>query len=318
MPSRKAPGHPRTLSYVERTGYAVRLNSGVVPSKRVRILLLATALATFLQAAPAELRNAEELYQKTRYREALQAAQPLLDWNADALLLAGRAAYGLGDYRKATEFLEKLVQRDPSSSTGRHWLGRAFGRRAETSSPLSAPRYASKARQNFEKAVELNAGNGEALNDLFEYYLQAPGFLGGGLDKAQLLLPKIKAVDAAEYELAQAKLQEARKDFQKAERHLRRAAELAPKSVGRLLDVARFLARHGRFTDSVTCLRDAAKLSPKHPQVLFHTAQTYIEANQNLPAARALLQEYLQLPLNPDLPPREDAEKLLKHATGGH
>ena len=280
----------------------------------MRIRLLGTALAVILAATPAELRIAEELYQKTRYREALQAAQLLADQNSDALLLAGRAAYGLGDYRKATEFLEKLVQRDPSSSSGHHWLGRAFGRRAETGFPLSAPGHASKARQNFERAVQLNPANGEALNDLFEYYLQAPGFLGGGLDKAQALLPKIKNVDAAEYEFAQAKLQEARKDFPKAEHHLRRAAELAPKSVGRVLDVARFLARHGRFPESVIWLGNAAKLSPKHPQVLFHTAQTYIEAKQNLPAARLLLQEYLQMPLNPDLPPREEAEKLLKQA----
>ncbi len=291
-----------------------RPNSHGVPSEKVRIRLLGTALAVILAATPAELRKAEGLYQQTRYREALLAAQPLLNQNSDALLLAGRAAYGMGDYRKATEFLEKLVQRDPSNSVGHHWLGRAFGRRAETSFPLAAPGYASKARQNFEKAVQLNPANGEALNDLFEYYLQAPGFLGGGLEKAQALLPKIKNVDAAEYEFAQAKLQEARKDFPKAEHHLIKAAELAPKSVGRVLDVARFLARHGRFSESVIWLGNAAKLSPKHPQVLFQTAQTYIEAKQNLPAARALLHEYLQMPLNPDLPPREDAERLLKQA----
>jgi tetratricopeptide (TPR) repeat protein len=264
-----------------------------------------------------ELRKAEELYQQTRYREALQAAQPLLDQDAAALLLAGRAAMGSGDYRKATEYLEKLTQREPSNSTAYHWLGRAFGRRAETSSPLSAPRYASRARQSFEKAVELNPANGEALNDLFEYYLQAPGFLGGGLQKAQELLPKIRAVDTAEQEFAMAKLQEARKDFAGAENHLRRAVELAPKSVGRVLDVARFLARHGRFPESVTWLGRAEKIAPKSPQVLFHTAQTYIEAKQNLPAARALLQEYLRAPLSPELPPREEAEKLLKQTAGG-
>ena len=298
----------------ETGGYPVRPNSHVVPSEKVRIPILVTALASVLWATPVELRKAEDLYRQTRYREALQAAQPFLGQSAEALLLAGRAAYGMGDYKKATEYLEKLIQRDPSSSTGHHWLGRAFGRRAETGFPLAAPGYASKTRQNFEKAVELNPANGEALNDLFEYYLQAPGFLGGGLNKAQALLPKIKAVDAAEHEFAMAKLQEARKDFQGAEKHLLRAAELAPKSVGRVLDVARFLARHGRFPESVTWLGRAEKLAPKHPQVLFQTAQTYIEAKQNLPAARALLQEYLQAPLNPDLPPREEAEKLLKQA----
>ena len=283
----------------------------------MRITLLGLAFATLAMAAPEPLRNAEALYQQTRYRDALQAVQPLLGQNSDALLLAGRAAYGLGDYRKATDFLEKAVQANPSNSQYYHWLGRAFGKRAETSIPITAPHYASKARQYFEKAVQLDASNGEALNDLFEYYLEAPGFLGGGLDKAQGLLPKIKAVDPAEYEFAQSKLMEARKDFNNAEQHLRRAADLAPKSVGRVLDVARFLARHGRFNESVTWLGRAEKIAPKDPQVMFKTAQTYIEAKQNLPAARALLQSYLQSPLNPDLPTREEAEKLLKQASGG-
>lgn len=283
----------------------------------MRKLLSTIAFAGLLCASPEPLRKAEELYQQTRYKDALQAVQPLLGQNSDALLLAGRAAYGMGDFRKSSDYFEKAVQAQPSNSNYYLWLGRAFGKRAETSIPITAPHYASKARQNFEKAVQLNAANGEALNDLFEYYLQAPGFLGGGLEKAQDLLPKIKAVDAAEYEFAQSKLMEARKDFNNAEQHLRRAADLAPKSVGRVLDVARFLARRGRFSESVTWLSRADKISPKDPQVMFKTAQTYIEAKQNLPAARALLESYLRAPLNPDLPTREEAEKLLKQASGG-
>jgi len=283
----------------------------------MRILLLGAAFGALVWAGQVELRQAEEFYRQTRYREALEAVRPLVNQDSEALLLAGRSAYGMGDYRRAIEYLETLTQREPSRSTAYLWLGRAFGRRAETGFALSAPHYAAKARQSFEKAVALDPANGEALNDLFEYYLQAPGILGGGLDKAQLLLPKIRAVDSAEHEFAMAKLQESRKDFAGAEKHLRRAAELAPKSVGRLLDVARFLARHGRFPESVAWLGRAEKLAPKHPEVLFHTAQTYIEAKQNLPAARSLLEEYLRSPLNPDLPPREEAEKLLKQASGG-
>ena len=46
---------------------------------------------------------------------------------------------------------------------------------------FTATGLASKARQNFERAVQLDPQNREALSDLFEYYLEAPGFLGGGL-----------------------------------------------------------------------------------------------------------------------------------------
>lgn len=275
-------------------------------------------MAAVLMAAPLDLRSAEESYRQTRYQEALKSVQPFLLNSAEANFLAGRAAYGMDDFRKASDYFEAAIGLDPSPSRYYHWLGRAFGRRAETSFPLTAPRYASKARQNFERAVELDGRNGEALSDLFEYYLQAPGFLGGGVDKAEALLPRIKNVDPAEFEFAAAKLAEERKDFAAAEAHLRRAVELAPKSVGRLLDVAQFLARRGRFQESVEWLNRAAKHSPKDPAVLFQTARLYIEAKQNLPAAQNLLREYLRAPLNPDLPSRAEAEKLLKKASGGN
>lgn len=267
-------------------------------------------------AGPAELKRAEELYRLTRYQEALRLLQPGLSTNAAEFRVAGMAAYGMGDYKRATEMFAKAVQLEPGRGANYLWLGRAFGRRAETSNPLIAPRYATKTRQNFEKAVELDPKNGEAINDLFSYYLEAPGFLGGGYDKAQGLLPKIKALDEAEHEYAQAQLSESKKEFHSAEEHLKRAAEIAPKSVGRVIDVARFFARRGRFQESYAWLKRAEKIAPKDPKVLFNTAQTYIEAKQNLFEAKAMLKLYLQTPLNPDLPSREEAEKLLRQAGG--
>ena len=40
----------------------------------------------------------------------------------------------------------------------------------------------------------------EALSDLFEYYLEAPGFLGGGSDKTQAMVERIAALDRSEAE----------------------------------------------------------------------------------------------------------------------
>ena len=106
-------------------------------------------------------------------------------------------------------------------------------------------------------------------------------------------------------------------DFNTAEHHLKRAAELAPKSVGRVLDVARFFARRGRFSESFAWIARAEKIAPKDPKVLYGKAQTHIQAKKDLPAAKQLLEEYLRGPLNPDLPSREDALKLLKQASSG-
>jgi tetratricopeptide (TPR) repeat protein len=280
------------------------------------MLLLAAVCAASLAAAPGDVARAEQLYQKTRYAEALRAVLPEAARNPEAMFLAGKAYYMTGDFKKASEMLEKAVAARPKQSAYRHWLGRAWGRRAETSFPLVAPRYAGKARDCFEKAVELDPHNGEALNDLMSYYLQAPGFLGGGLDKAEALLGKIKAHDPAEYEYALAQLAQARKDFHKAEQHLKRAAELAPKSVGRLIDVARFVAGRGRIQEGFQWLARAEKVDAASPELLFEKARLRVEAHQDLEAARQMLERYLERELNPDLPSRREAEKLLKQAGG--
>src|SRR5262249_27201347 len=155
---------------------------------------------------------------------------------------------------KATESFEKAIaavpQNPEQSSQLYHWLGRTFGRRAETSTILTAPGYASKARQNFERAVQLDPQNQETVNDPFDYYLEAPGLLGGGIQKAEELARHIATLDAAEGQYAQAQIKERRKEYSAAEDHLRRAAALAPAQVGRILDIAKYLANRERVAES--------------------------------------------------------------------
>ena len=71
--------------------------------------------------------------------------------------------------------------------------------------------HASKARQLFERSVELNPRNIEALNDLLEFQLEAPGIMGGGLDKARATISRISQVDPSEGHWAQSTLDEKRK-----------------------------------------------------------------------------------------------------------
>jgi tetratricopeptide (TPR) repeat protein len=283
----------------------------------MKAILVAALVGLSLWAGPAELSKASELYQHTQYQEAFKVLQPVLGSDPTAHELAGKCQYMMGDFKKAADLFEKAIQLNGQISEHYHWLGRAYGRRAESGNPLIAPHYASKARQMFERAVSMDPKNGEAINDLFDYYLEAPGFLGGGLDKAQALLEKIKANDQAEYYYATAQLAQKRQEFNSAEQHLKRAAELAPRQIGRLLDVAKFLARHGRLIESESFISKAEKIDPNNPKLLFDKAQTYIIAKKNLPTATRLLEQYLKSDLNPEMPSRAEAEKLLRQARGG-
>ncbi|MGO4880529.1 MAG: tetratricopeptide repeat protein [Bryobacteraceae bacterium] len=270
-----------------------------------------------LAQSSADLDQARKLYHLTDYETSLKILQTIQPKKPPVYAMIGRNHYMQGDFKKATEILEKAVAGDPSSSEYELWLGRAYGRRAETASPFTAPGNANKARQHFEKAVQLDPRNMEALSDLFEYYLEAPGFMGGGLEKALGVANRMAGIDPVEGHWAQARLAEKKKEFSSAEQHLQRAADLAPQQAARLVDLARFLARQGRYQESDQSFRKAENIAPNSPQVMFARADTYIAQGRNLADARKLLQRYLEAPLTPDDPPRAEAQKLLKKASGG-
>ena len=279
-------------------------------------LLLALAIAGWAGAA-GDIEQALKLYHLTEYEQSLAILQTIPQKDAPVYELLGRNYYMMGDFKKATDSLERAESADPHNSQYALWLGRAYGRRAETSNPFSAVAHASKARQYFEKAVQLDPTSIEALNDLLEYYLEAPGFLGGGWEKAKATAARIAQVDPAEGHYAQATLAEKRKEMASAEEQLRHAIELAPHQVGRFIDLARLLAKQGRYQESDQSFARAEQIAPDSPKLMYAKADVYIKSGRNLEVAKDLLKRYLTATITPDDPPKSDARKLLRQIQGG-
>jgi tetratricopeptide (TPR) repeat protein len=279
----------------------------------IRCIVIALLIAASAgQAASVEWVRAHDLYQRTEYNQSLVQLLPLSPKDAATLQLIGQNYFMLSEYKKATESLEKALALAPEDAQCLLWLGRAYGRRAETSNPFSAPGYATKARQMFERAVDIDPSNKEAIGDLFDFYLDAPGFLGGGHNKAEALAARMSQTDPAEGLYLQAQIDDRRSQYDSAEQKLRRALEIAPTQPGRFLELAKFLAKRGRIAESEAMFEEAARLSPDNPHQMFDRASLYIKQRRNLAEARALLERYLRLPLTPNDPPRDRAEVLLK------
>jgi tetratricopeptide (TPR) repeat protein len=273
--------------------------------------------AALLAASPEESaarpagETARDLYNRCAYSQSLKILLAAPAKGAEEFQLMGQDYFMIGDYKKSTDALEKAAALNRTSSPLYMWLGRAYGRRAQTASPFTAGGYASKARKMFEKSVELDLHNREAVGDLLDYYLAAPGFLGGGLNKAEDLARKVEAFDQPEGHYLLALVEDKRKHYDAAEQNLRQALELAPKQMYRVLELARYLAQRGRMGESDTLFAQAAKMEPENPRVIYYRAETYVESRRNLEEARRLLERYIALPLTPDDPPRESAQALL-------
>ena len=274
-------------------------------------VLVGLAISAFASIAP-EIDRAKDLYQKTDYEEAARVLRTIRVESAEVSALMGKTYYQLGNYTKATDALEKAVSLDPKNSEYYNWLGRVYGRRAETSSPFTAWSYAGKCRKNFEQAVELNPRNLEAIDDLFEFLVNAPGLVGGGVDKAAALAESARAVDLGKYYSLMARLAEKKKDPPSQLQHLQMALKVAPWSVGRIIDMARFLAKEKKYNESDELFDRAKKAEPENPEIKFQRAKIYIETGRNTEEAKKLLKEYLKSSLTPDNSSRSEAENLLK------
>jgi tetratricopeptide (TPR) repeat protein len=277
---------------------------------------LAVLIATpVLWSFAADLEQARKLYDHTEYHKSLEILKAIPQKNAAVYALMGRDYFMTSEYKQAAAALEKAVAAEPRNSDYVLWLARTYGRKAETASPFSALGQASKARQYFEKAVDLDPRNLDALSDLMDYYLQAPGIAGGGMEKAERVADMISRVDVAEGQWAQAKVDEKRKQFASAEKHLRRAVELGPQA-GRHVALARLLAKQRRYEESDRELALAEQMAPSSPRLLYDRAEVYIESRRNLELAKSLLQRYLASEITADDPPKADARKLLRKVEG--
>ena len=243
----------------------------------VAILAAGIAATGVLGAAEPKLAEARKLYNSTDFERSLKVLQAIPAKDGPVYELMGRNYFMQSDYKRATGVSKKPWRWNrPMASMPCGWDVRGVDERRLPAplQPRSTPR---KLASGFEKSVQLSPLNLEAQSDLFEYYMEAPGFLGGGLDKAQATASRMSEISPVEGEFAQAKLAEKRKESHTAEAHLRRAVELAPQQVGKIVELARFLMKQGRYQEADQSFERAEKVAPNSPRVIFGRASAYIK-----------------------------------------
>jgi tetratricopeptide (TPR) repeat protein len=118
---------------------------------------------------------------------------------------------------EAVTLADQCVAAHPQISNCYLARGKALGAKAQNASPVSAMGYATRVRDSFAKAVELDPHNTDARFALLDYYMHAPAIVGGGKGKARALAAQTEGLNPAAAALMHAQLALADKDFAKAE-----------------------------------------------------------------------------------------------------
>lgn len=218
----------------------------------------------------------------------ITAAEPK---NGTAHLLLCRAFYAyeavdeaVGECEAATETLR--------TSSALDWMGRAYGRKAEQYGPISGLAYARRVRDAFSAAVSANANDGEAVNDLSEFYINAPSMIGGGLDKAQSLASRSASSLPQNSHRIRAMAAEKANDYGTAEREFQAAAGVANQP-NAWSDLGYFYARRKQYGRAVDALQHAVAADKAADSVLVDCADILIGLKLHPELSEQWLHAYL-------------------------
>ena len=230
----------------------------------------------------------------------------------------GRRLCGIEDYKRAQKSLERAVSKDPGNSTYHFWLGVAMGRRAEGMTGFGRFRamgLAKKVKVHFERAVELDGSNLEALEALQNFHSNAPGIVGGDKAETPKIADRIKQIDEGRGAIAWAACFEHDKDFTKAVAQYALARKLDPDNTDYLAEHAAFLSRRKQYDESDELFDTAFAGDPDNRKLWLTASKAWIEAKRSslYPRARKLLERYLENAKSvPNMDTPSQVRKLLK------
>ena len=229
---------------------------------------------------------------------------------AEAKNLECRVHYTLEQWDAAVGECEQSVRLDPQNSIDHRWLAKALGEKASRASFLSAFSLAKRVRAEFETAARLDPRNAEALSDLGDFYKDAPGVVGGGLDKAQDVAAQLDKIDGSKAHLLRARIAEARKDYVAAEREFKQAIATAVHPADLWTTLASFYHRRERWPELDSAIHncEVAAQKDKTAGVAFYDgAGVLAESNRNPELAVRMFESYLASPSKTEEAPAFDA-----------
>lgn len=275
----------------------------------VAVLVLMFA-ALPARPAPGPLAQGIQLYEAKRYEEARKFFEAYATKNpkdAEAAFQVGRSLLALKKNEPAAEWLEKAAELAPNRSDVQLLLGRAYGRAAMEANVLRQPGLAKKTRVAWEKSVALDPNNLEAREDLIDFYLEAPGIMGGSVEKAQEQAAEITKRDPARGHMASANIALNQKDNAAAERELKAAVQAAPNNAALRMRLALFYQDQQKWEAAFETLEAALTADPNNWNALYQMGRTGAFSGKRLDRSEECLKRYFEHKPGPDDPPLANA-----------
>jgi tetratricopeptide (TPR) repeat protein len=179
--------------------------------------------------------------------------------DADSLVLMARVKLAYSQLDEAANILQQAISLEPSNSDAHLYLANTYGREAEKAGWFEKIGLARKVKKELQQATTLDPKNMDALEGMMEFYLEAPGVMGGSGRQAEEMASRILTLDAVRGNLSQGRIASHAKKFAECEAFFQKAVNAAPQSYDALLAVADlYLQDHWNNLDKAAEYADKA------------------------------------------------------------
>jgi Flp pilus assembly protein TadD len=264
----------------------------VKPTLRVvvRLLFLFFSLSAMAADSPQDMLAAGRVDDAIAALNQRVASNPK---DAEAFNLLCRAFFQYEEWDHAESRCKRATELDPNNSRFHRWLGRVYGEKAGRANILSAAGLAGKTRDEFQRAARLDPSDSDALLDVAEYYLEAPGFMGGGEERAREQAKLLGKLSPAKEHWVYGRLADKKKDFATAEREYRRMIEESKGDAEAWLNLGFFYRNRQRYSDMEQTFVKMNHSPVPHREVLFEAANSLFRTGRAFSFAIELLRRYL-------------------------
>jgi len=262
-------------------------------SRRLVRFLIAFPFLSISLALAAQ--TPQDLLAAGRVDQALQTLEQQVRTTptAEAYNLLCRAHFELGDWDAGIRACEKATSLASNNGLYHLWLGRIYGEKADRAGFLKAAGLAGKVRTEFERAVEFSPTSWEARTDLAEFYLEAPGMVGGGKDKALAQAELLAPLNPAMAHWVKARVAEKNKDNSTAEKEYRAAIDASKGGARAWLNLAGFYRHTNRVDDMEQALHTMESRPIDHPATLVDATGMLLRTGRDTPMAIRLARRYI-------------------------
>lgn len=253
-------------------------------------MMLSTA-ALSVDQTNTDLTNAVQLFKAKRYEKARALLQTVLaadGGDAEAHYYLGRTYFELCEYNKAVRHSKKAVELESDNADHHFWLGRTYGAKARQSNRFKQALLAPKIRRAFERAVALNPKHIGGRTGLGNFYLQAPAFMGGDINKAYVQARVLieLAETGGRVLLARVYEKDGEPDLAEVEyKNIEEALGESPDAYQLFENYGRFLLKRKRYHEAIEKFKKQLALAPDKGQAHSNLGDAYKAAGRSQDAA---------------------------------